>query len=67
MNDLLSVTIKDDSGKDCYTEDIGIFQKLLNEFGKKDSVFRWNDEVFSVDDSLRKKVDELVRKSSLED
>ena len=67
MNDLLSVTIKDDSGKDCYIEDISIFQKHLNEFDKKDSVFRWNDAVFSVDDSLRKKVDELVRKSSLED
>ena len=36
MNDL-SVTIKDDSGKDCYIEDIGIFQKHLNEFNKKDS------------------------------
>ena len=67
MNDLLSVTIKDDSGKDCYIEDIGIFQKHLNEFNKKDSVFRWNDAVFSVDDSLRKKVDELVRKSFSED
>ena len=67
MNDLLSVTIKDDSGKDCYIEDIGIFQKHLNEFNKKDSVFRWNDAVFSVDDSLRKKVDELIRKSSSED
>ena len=67
MNDLLSVTIKDDSGKDYYIEDIGIFQKHLNEFGKKDSVFRWNDAIFSVDDSLRKKVDELVGKSSLED
>ena len=67
MNDLLSVTIKDDAGKDCYIEDIGIFQKHLNEFNKKDSVFRWNDAVFSVDDSLRKKVDELVMKSSSED
>ena len=67
MNDLLSVKIKDDSDKDCYIEDICIFQKQLNEFDKKDSVFRWNDAVFSVDDSLRKKVDELVRKSSLED
>ena len=66
MNDL-SVTIKDDSGKDCYIEDICIFQKHLNEFDKKDSVFRWNDAVFSVDDYLRKKVDELVRKSSSED
>ena len=67
MNDLLGVTIKADSGKECYIEDIGIFQKHLNEFDKKDSVFRRNDAVFSVDDSLRKKVDELVRKSSLED
>ena len=66
MNDL-SVTIKDDSGKDCYIKDVGIFQKHLNEFNKKDSVFRWNDAVFSVDDSLRKKVDELVMKSSSED
>ena len=66
MNDL-SVTIKDDFGKDCYIEDILIFQKHLNEFNKKDSVFRWNDAVFSVDDSLRKKVDELVSKSSSED
>ena len=66
MNDQ-SVTIKDDSGKDCYIEDNGIFQKHLNEFNKKDSVFRWNDAVFSVDDSLRKKVDELVRESSSED
>jgi hypothetical protein len=57
------VTIKDDSGKDCYIEDIRIFQKHLNEFNKKDLVFRWNDAVFSVDDSLRKKVDELVKKS----
>ena len=63
----LSVTIKDDSDKDCYIEDIGIFQKHLNEFNKKDSVFRWNDAVFSVDDSLRKTVDELVRESSSED
>ena len=37
MNDLWSVTIKDDSGKDCYIDDIGIFQKHLNEFNKKDS------------------------------
>ena len=67
MNDLLSVTIKDDFGKDCYIEDIGIFQKHLNEIKKQDSVFRWNNAVFTVDDSLRKKVDELVRKSSSED
>ena len=67
MNDLLSVTIKDDSGKDCYIEDIGKFQKHLNEFNKKYSVFRWNDAVFTVDDSLRKKVDELVMKSSSKD
>ena len=66
MNDL-SVTIKDDFDKDCFIEDILIFQKHLNEFDKKDSVFRWNDAVFSVDDSLRKKVDELVMKSSSED
>ena len=67
MNDLLNVTIKDDSGKDCYIEDIGIFQKHLNEFDKKDSVFKWNNAVFTVDDSIRKKVDELVRKRSSED
>ena len=66
MNDL-SVRIKDDFGKDCYNEDILIFQKHLNEFNKKDSVFRWHNAVFTVDDSLRKKVDELVRKSSSED
>ena len=66
MNDL-SVTIKDDFDKDCFIEDILIFQKHLNEFNKKNSVFRWNDAVFTVDDSLRKKVDELVRKSSSED
>jgi len=39
MNDLLSVTIKDDSGKDCYIEDIGIFQKHLNEFDKRTMQF----------------------------
>ena len=66
MNDL-RVTIKDDFDKDCYIEDILIFQKHLSEFNKKNSVFRWNDAVFTVDDSLRKKVDELVRKSSSED
>ena len=66
MNDL-SVTIKDDSDKDCFIKDIGIFQKHLNGFKKKASVFRWNNAVFTVDDSLRKKVDELVRKSSSED
>ena len=66
MNDQ-SVTIKDDSNKDCFIEDIGIFQKHLNEFKKKDSVFRWNNAVFTVDDAFRKKVDELVRKSFLED
>ena len=66
MNDL-SVTIKDDSGKDCFIQDILIFQKHLSEFNKKNSVFRWNDAVFTVDDSLRKKVDQLVRKSSSED
>ena len=66
MNDL-SVTIKDDFGKDCYIEDILIFQKHLSEFNKKNSVFRWNNAVFTVDDSLRKKVDELLRKSSSED
>ena len=53
MNDL-SVTIIDDFGKDCYIEDILIFQKHLNEFNRKDSVFRWNDAVFTVYDSLRK-------------
>ena len=66
MNDL-SVTIKDDFGKDCYIEDIFIFQKHLNEFNKKDSVFRWNDAVFTVNNYFRKKVDQLVRKSSSED
>ena len=66
MNDL-SVTIKDDSGKDCFIQDILIFQKHLSEFNKKNSVFRWNDAVFTVDDSLRKKVDQLMRKSSSED
>ena len=66
MNDL-SVTIKDDFDKDCYIEDILIFQKHLIEFNRKDSVFRWNDAVFTVDDSLRKKVDQLVKKSSSED
>ena len=66
MNDL-SVTIKDDSGKDCYIEDIGIFQKHLNEFNKKDSVFRWNDAVFTVDDYFRKKVDELIKECCKED
>ena len=54
MNDL-SVTIKDDFDKDCYIEDILIFQKHLN------------DAVFTLDDSLRKKVDQLVKKSSSED
>ena len=66
MNDL-SVTIKDDFGKDCYIADILIFQKRLSEFNKMDSVFRWNDAVFTVDDYFRKKVDQLVRKSSSED
>ena len=66
MNDL-SVTIKDDFDKDCYIGDIIIFQKHLNEFNKKDSVFRWNDAVFTVDDFFRKKIDQLVRKSSSED
>ena len=66
MNEL-GVTIKDDFGKDCHIEDILIFQKHLNEFNRKDSVFRWNDAVFTVDDSLRKKVDQLVKKSSSED
>ena len=66
MNDL-TVTIKDDSDKDCFIKDIGIFQKHLNEFKKKDSVFRCNYAIFTVDDSLRKKGDELVRKCSSED
>ena len=66
MNDL-SVTIKDDSDKDCFIEDIRIFHKHLNEFKKKDPVFRWNNADFTVDDSLRKKDNELVRKSSSED
>ena len=66
MNDL-SVTIKDDFDKVCYIGDIIIFQKHLNEFNKKDSVFRWNDTVFKVDEYFRKKVDQLVRKSSSED
>ena len=35
MNDL-SVTIKDDFDKDCYIEDILIFQKHLNEFNRND-------------------------------
>ena len=66
MNDL-SVTIKDDSGKDCFIQDILIFQKHLSEFNKKNSVFRWNDAVFTVDDSLRKKVDELIKECCKED
>ena len=66
MNDL-SVMIKDDSGSDCYITNIHIFQKHLNEFNKRDSVFRWNDGVFTVDDNFRKNVDQLVRKSSSED
>ena len=66
MNDL-SVTIKDDSDKDCFIKDIGIFQKHLNEFKKKDLVFRWNNAIFTVDDSLRKKVDELIKECCKED
>ena len=66
MNDL-SVTIKDNFGKDCYIEDILIFQKHLNEFNKKNSVFRWNDAVFTVDDYFRKKVDELIKECCKED
>ena len=66
MNDL-SVTIKDDSEKDCFIKDIGIFQKHLNEFKKKDSVFRWNNAIFTVDDSLRKKVNQLVNERFKED
>ena len=66
MNDL-SVTIKDYFDKDCYIEDILIFQKHLNEFNRKDSAFRWNDAVFKVDEYFLKKVDQLVRKSSSED
>ena len=66
MNDL-SLTIKDNFGKDSYIKDILIFQKHLNEFNRNDSAFRWNDAVFTVDDYFLKKVDQLVRKSSSED
>ena len=66
MNDL-SVTIKDDFDKDCYIEDILIFQKHLSEFNKKNSVFRWNDAVFTVDDYFRKKVDELIKECCKKD
>ena len=56
----IKVTIKDDNGKDCIIDNILTFQKHLKEFKKKDPIFRWNDAVFTVDDSFRKKVDEFV-------
>ena len=56
----LEVTIKDDNGIDCIIENMLTFQKHLKKFNKKDPIFRWNDAVFTVDDSFRGKVEELV-------
>jgi hypothetical protein len=58
----LRVTIRDDSEKECPIEIIRTFRKHLQLFHKKGvSIHDENGHHFTVDDSFRKKVDDLVR------
>ena len=60
MNNL-RVTINDDSGKECSIENIRTFQKHLQLFHKTGvSIHDENGHYFTVDDSFRQKVDDLV-------
>ena len=62
---ILRVTIKDDSGKECSIENIRTFQKHLELFHKKgDSIHDENGHYFTVDDSFCQKIDAMVRKLS---
>jgi hypothetical protein len=57
----LSVTLKDDIGRDCSIENITIFQKHLIMFHRTGtSVHEENGHYFTVNDSFRKMVDDLV-------
>ena len=59
------VAIKDDNGRDCVIENIQTFHKHLQMFHKKGvSVHDENGHYFTVDDSFRQKIDELVDESS---
>ena len=57
----LSVTIKDDNGRDCSIENIRIFQKHLIRFHRTGtSIHEENGHYFTVNDSFREMVDGLV-------
>ena len=57
----LSVTIKDDNGRDCVIENIRTFQKHLIMFHKTGvSIHDENGHYFTVNDSFREMVDGLV-------
>ena len=57
----LSVTIKDDNGRDCSIENIRTFQKHLMVFHKTGvSIHDENGHYFTVNDSFREMVDGLV-------
>ena len=59
------VTIKDDNGRDCVIENIQTFHKHLQMFHKKGvSVHDENGHYFTVDDSFRQQIDELVDERS---
>ena len=59
------VTIKDDNGRDCVIENIQIFHNHLQMFHKKGvSIHDENGHYFTVDDSFREKIDELLSENS---
>ena len=64
MNDQ-KVTIKDDNGKDCYIKDIQKFHRHLKKFHRTGvSIHDEDGHFFTVDDSFRQKIDELVEERS---
>ena len=57
----LSVTLKDDNGRDCVIENIRTFQKHLIMFHKSGvSIHDENGHYFTVNDSFREMVDGLL-------
>ena len=59
------VPIKDDNERDCVIENIQAFHKHLQLHHKKGvSIHEENRHYFTVDDSFREKLDELLRERS---
>ena len=57
----LSVTLKDDNGRDCFIENIRTFQKHLTMFHKTGvSIHDENGHCFTVNDLFLEMIDDLV-------